>query len=354
MVKVKDEKPEKGESRGCPYSRPQRRNNGEQGEQQNGSGTANNQTENTSGSDIDEQVPPNPASAIANMFSELSNLMTELAKHRENTANDPHKPWCDSSPHCQRKWKERIRLPYRDFLPSEVDARVKGGKIIVKAVHVEGDDDNNEKYELNRKIDVPPDIDALHISCTIRFNYLYIEAPYKTNSADEKSVPETKEDDGNPEMKDAIDKIDFDDLPSSSGTNEIRPVVLKEKFVLKDDKEEEENTNDSEEKGDTDQTVNPKFGPMDGASEKFVAKYDLTRFRSSDVSINKTEKGLQILGKSVRKVGSDEVTENFSEECIFPPNVDRKSVRCLNDEGNLTITASYKDLSEEVNEKVDA
>uniref|UniRef100_A0A194ANS4 Uncharacterized protein n=1 Tax=Pinctada fucata TaxID=50426 RepID=A0A194ANS4_PINFU len=99
-------------------------------------------------------------------------------------------------------------------------------------------------------------------------------------------------------MKDAIDKIDFDGLPSSSGTSEIRPVVLKEKFVLKDDKEEDENTNDSEEKGDTDQTVNPKFGPMDGgASEKFVAKYDLTRFRSSDVSINKTEKGLQILGK---------------------------------------------------------
>lgn len=260
----------------------------------------------------------------------------------------------------------RVRFNVATYKPEEVNVKIDTNKLIVHAKHEEKSDNKSVSREYSREVDLPRDIDAMALQCSISTDgVLTVEAPMpgpQFGAIKEADVPR-------PIPKEHI--IQTSSMPSvSSGARNTPPPAQPPQETLQHQQQPQKHSSTfttflsgaQPQKSQTTHHVTShppqsppqamstppppptqsSFSNIQESDRKFKIDVDIEDFAPEELTVKTVDRKLVISAKREEKLGNRTSTKELNREIHLPETVDPYSVKAFfSDTGKLIVEAPY-------------
>lgn len=260
----------------------------------------------------------------------------------------------------------RVRFNVATYKPDEVSVKIDTNKLIVHAKHEEKSDKKSVSREYSREVDLPRDIDAMALQCSISTDgVLTVEAPMP-------GPPYGAIKDGEPARhipKEHI--IQTTSMPPSGARNTPPPVQPQQQETLQNQPQQKHSSTFttflSGAPSQKPQTTPPvmshpphsppqamsspppppqaqssSFSNIQESDRKFKIDVDIEDFAPEELTVKTVDRKLVISAKREEKLGNRTSTKELNREIHLPDTVDPYSVKAFfSDTGKLIVEAPY-------------
>ncbi|KAL4224934.1 Hsp20/alpha crystallin [Mactra antiquata] len=270
----------------------------------------------------------------------------------------------------------RVRFNVNTYKPEEVNVKIDTTKLIVHAKHEEKSDNKSVSREYSREVDLPRDIDAMALQCSISTDgILTVEAPMPTPQ-----YGAIKDSGGSrtPPKEHVIQTSSTSSVSSGARNTPPPPVIPQQQQGLQSQQQQQQNQQKhsstfttflSGSSGGAQPQQQPKFQPppplvnqqtvpppsmsspqqssssfsaLQESDRKFKVDVDIEDFAPEELSVKTVDRKLVISAKREEKLGNRTSTKELNREIYLPDTVDPYSVKAFfSDSGKLIVEAPY-------------
>ncbi|XP_045177258.1 uncharacterized protein LOC123537534 [Mercenaria mercenaria] len=263
----------------------------------------------------------------------------------------------------------RVRFNVATYQPEEVSVKIDTNKLIVHAKHEEKSGNKSVSREYSREVDLPRDIDAMALQCSISTDgILTVEAPMPSQQYG------AVKDGGTPRaipMEHIIQTSTAPPPVASGARNTPPPVQPQQQQTLQHQPQQQKHSSTfttflsgaSPQKSQTTQPVTSfppqsppqamssppppppqasSFSNIQESDRKFKVDVDIEDFAPEELSVKTVDRKLVISAKREEKLGNRTSTKELNREIHLPDTVDPYSVKAFfSDTGKLIVEAPY-------------
>lgn len=262
----------------------------------------------------------------------------------------------------------RVRFNVATYKPDEVNVKIDTNKLIVHAKHEEKSGNKSVSREYSREVDLPRDIDAMALQCSISTDgILTVEAPMPGQQFG------AIKDGGAPRAipMDHIIQTNTATPVASAARNTPPPVQPQHQQNIQHQPQQQKHSSTfttflsgSPAKSQTTQQVTSfpaqaspqamsspppppppqasSFSHIQESDRKFKVDVDIEDFAPEELSVKTVDKKLVISAKREEKLGNRTSTKELNREIHLPDTVDPYSVKAFfSDAGKLIVEAPY-------------
>lgn len=262
----------------------------------------------------------------------------------------------------------RVRFNVATYKPEEVSVKIDTNKLIVHAKHEEKSDNKSVSREYSREVDLPRDIDAMALQCSISTDgVLTVEAPMPTPQ-----YAAVRDGSGSrtPPREQIIQTSTSSSVASTARHTPPPQVPLQQQQQSLQNQQQQQQKHSSTfttflsgsagkqpmtshampsppqmpppPPSIPSQTTNSSFSTIQESDRKFKVDVDIEDFSPEELSVKTVDRKLVISAKREEKLGNRTSTKELNREIYLPDTVDPYSVKAFfSDAGKLVVEAPY-------------